>query len=148
MGSYKLVSFLPEIINPKQNKHKKNQKVHKYLKTAPTYSILYVAFSIFICFICLPCISGQELASSPVLSKMESWFQVVPGIQIIKNTMQWSRILVLIHTHTRICTFKTEHSIYTHKMFSFLLTIWGCEINRYCEIDLGSVEKANTNLIK
>lgn len=32
-------------------------------------------------------------------------------------------------------------------MFIFILTIWSCEINSYCEIDLGSVEKANTNLI-
>lgn len=33
-------------------------------------------------------------------------------------------------------------------MFISILTIWGCEINSYCEIDLGSAEKANTDLIK
>lgn len=32
-------------------------------------------------------------------------------------------------------------------MFIFILTIGGSEINSNCEIDLGSAEKANTNLI-
>lgn len=47
-----------------------------------------------------------------------------------------------------MCTLKTEHSTYIQKMFAFILTIGSCEINSYCEIDLGSAEKANTNLIK